>query len=408
MRRWVEGGGRDAIQSCGETKADVIKLSKAIVKHCKSVSESRSRGKHTWMAHLEGRHSRRSGMWFLEGLCKACGAGGFLQTVQAIRGVVQAALEAGARGICVEMSDSEVSGLLTAAEDQLVLAAAPGQTPEHAGPYNSVDAGRWIIMWLWVTGRSSKPSLSEDNYRLVMRGMSKECQDAMAEGGVASAKTLCEKAAILNTLAVACTPVPANFVNTSVEWPLALVHLCEVGQIARDIPRGDLSRALSANVDVTRSAVRACTADLQGEARGSLGCHAVLVTRAAVAACEEAFDRMYHERAGAGPVLKRPAEDSDRARQAVLKKPAFVQGCPVCGAEVRNDVMARHMRSEKCRQEALRRAGLPPVEARGAEAAPPPGQRRAGRRQVPPPRRRRAGRRQTAPPEVSSERAARS
>ena len=369
LRRWLDADDTAAIQSCTTAK-DVSGLGKTLVRHFKAVSQARHQGKHTWMAHLEGRHGRRSGMWFLEALSTAKGAEGFLKTVDVITKVVKGALEAAAHDGRLEMDDQDVHDVLKAAEDNLVLVRPKGKKPaEHAGPYNSVDLGRWVILWLWCTGRSSMPKLSDDNYDVVMRGMSKECKAGMANAGVCSARTLHKKAATLNVLAVPCTPSPAIFANTSVEWPTVLVHLCEVGQIDREITDEDISRVLCANEGVTAAAVKDRIILLQGEQRGEIGCHAVIVTRAAIAACESAFRHMRQERAGAKPMLKRPAQHSDRARLAVLKKPALIITCAICGEDVRNDVISRHMRSERCRRVALSRAeaGAPSRAAAAVE-----------------------------------------
>ena len=301
-------------------------------------------------------------MWFLEALCGDKGASGFVQTVEAIRGVVQDAFESRSRGARLQLDDIHMRALLTAAENRLVIATGKKGAVERAGPYNAVDLGRWIAAWLSSTGRASLPALNEENYQVVMKGMSQECKDAVSAAGVYSAATLHKKADILNKLAVACTPPPANVVHTHVEWPCVLVHMCEVGQIARDIPDKDVSRVLAADAGITASVVKSRTESLQKEERNSLGCHAVLVTRAALAACDQAYKQIHRALAKAKPILKRPAADSGRARQSVLKKPAFVQVCPICKAGVRNDVIARHMKTNKCRQQALC----------GLEAHPPP------------------------------------
>ena len=57
----------------------------------------------------------------------------------------------------------------------------------------------------------------------------------------------------------------------------------------------------------------------------------------------------------------------------MLKKPAFMMTCKVCGAEVRNDVISRHMQTSKCKQGAVSRhyalAGA--LASPSSEARPP-------------------------------------
>ena len=126
LRRWLDADDTGAIQSCTAAK-NVIGLGKALVKHFKSVSQAHHQGKHTWMAHLEGRHGRRSGMWFLEALSTAKGANGFVKTVDVIADVVKGALEAASFDRRLEMSDQDVHDVMTAAQDNLVLVGGKGK-----------------------------------------------------------------------------------------------------------------------------------------------------------------------------------------------------------------------------------------------------------------------------------------
>ena len=139
LRRWLDADGTGAIQSCTAAK-NVIGLGKALVKHFKSVSQAHHQGKHTWMAHLEGRHGRRSGMWFLEALSTAKGANGFVKTVDAIADVVKGALEAASFDRRLEMSDQDVHDVMTAAQDNLVLVGGKGK--------NHPSVQVHIIQWI--------------------------------------------------------------------------------------------------------------------------------------------------------------------------------------------------------------------------------------------------------------------
>ena len=212
-----------------------------------------------------------------------------------------------------------------------------------------------------------------------MRGMSDECRDGMKAAGVTSAATLVQKTDILDSLAVRSTPPPAIFKSTSVCWPCVFIHCCEVYQITRDIARADLEIVLSAPQAAIASAIEAQVTLLQKEERLSRGCHAVLVTRAAIEACEQLAATRRHTAAiealdqraatmrrgqassqgsltirGHETTMKRPASESNRARSTMLKKPAYLKACPICGAEVRNDVISRHMKTPKCMGAAIR------------------------------------------------------
>ena len=311
-------------------------------------------------------------MHFLKALSTEIGAKGFVKTAADITDVIRRALESGQYESSMDLGDDDLAVLLKAAENRLVLAITSEGNLEHAGPYNAVDLGRWIVIWLASTARINAPSISEDNFQLVRRGMSKECKQGMVEGGVVSAAALLAKVDVLDKLAVASTHPPPHFVFTRVLWPCVVIHLCEAGQILRDIPGEMMQCVLASGARVTTSAVQARTTILQNEERGSLGCHAVLVTQAALEACVAAYrDLPFHLRdpvAGqassshegevSGPVAssevvarKRPAAESARSRVQVLKKPAMMATCSRCGAEVREDVIARHMGTPKCKRD---------------------------------------------------------
>ena len=346
------------------TNKSIRALGRALTKYYEAASKKHHGNKHTWMAHLEGRHGRRSGMWFVKALCTEVGAKGFVQTVDKLERVVGNVLESAQHGqqrACLDHQSVET--LLQAAEGKLVLAVETGGAAEHAGPYNAVDIARWMIIWLVSTKRMDVPELSPDNYALVIRGMSQECQFSLSEAGVESADLLQKKAEVLDRLAVPSTRPPPTFVFTRVIWPCVLIHLCEVAQVERDIPAQDLQRVFSSIPRVIAGVIHTRTVALQSEERHSIGCHAVLVTRAAIAACNETYEDIARRDVTGGPgprkdhdpprILKRPAECSDRARSQVLKKPAFMMICPRCGSEVRNDVISRHMATPKCKREAL-------------------------------------------------------
>ena len=373
MSAWARAEGKQTVCKCSLTIPSVRALARSVKQHCERASGN---GKHTWMARLEGRHGRRSGMWFVDALTTVEGAKGFIFTARHVQGVLDGVMRPGFDHV---MNDDSLTTLLTAAQDQLALASRKSKSGElvveRAGPYNSVDLGRWLVIWLVSTKRMGVPIVSHQNYDVIMKGMSSECKDAMQQGGVMSADDLMAKSEILNKLAVSSTPSPAKFEYTNVFWPCVLIHLCEVGQMLRDLVAEDLERVLSAHARVTTSAVQARTASLQNEERNSLGCHAVLVTRAAVQACDEHHKEVvqttlcrFREPAPGkakwpAHTLKRPAQHSGRARLATLKKPAMMMACPICGAEVRNDVIARHMQTPKCKRAVLQVTHQPSSEA---------------------------------------------
>ena len=153
--------------------------------HSVFVKATRQRGldKYTWMAHQEGRHTGKSGMWFVRALMSPVGARGFFDTVEQLRGVFSSVLS----NPPAELDQRSVGVLLLAAQSRLILSITrKGKVPliTCAGAYNAVDLARWAIVWWGCTGRTLPPVIDNANFALVLRGMSKECRAALRAHGI--------------------------------------------------------------------------------------------------------------------------------------------------------------------------------------------------------------------------------
>ena len=204
------------------------------------------------------------------------------------------------------------------------------------------------------------------------------------------------KTLVLGAFASAALPSPPYAKYAEVMWPCTFVHMCEIFQVQRDVSHQDLRRILSVDPRAYRPAVVMQTTRLQRDERDILKCHAVLVCRAVVAACDRHIEssarpkrvrhstkrplaQTFHDRPAKCPrpaaqatctrpgPKKRPVSNTKSGNIGGIPKATHWVTCARCGAAVRNDVISRHHKTEKCKTNALKRA-VAWVEARAAAA----------------------------------------
>ena len=235
----------------------------------------------SWASHIEGRHTWRSGRWFIEALATDEGRDGWLRAAGRLLPIVSRILE-GSAGEPVILAPTVSVECMQAVENTVLLAVTPKKI--RAQNYNAMDFGRLLLTWAIATGRGVEAPLDQSVLNAFMQ---RQAKGRPCKSPAVSLKkehfgfsSVTQVKPWLDALSAVVRPLgtqePPSWLMEPLllTWVCLLVFLCESRQVVNEFTADELELILGSSIaTIDAAAVPVFRALQEGRKNGGRFCH---------------------------------------------------------------------------------------------------------------------------------------